>query len=149
MLSLKTMPEYAGDLDSAEAWSVLRRDTSARLVDVRTAAEWAYVGTPHLASLGRELLRVEWQNFPAGTANPDFVTQTSEALARSGAGKDAPVLFICRSGARSRAAAIAMTKAGYTRCYNVSGGFEGDLDGEGHRGKTGGWKTQHLPWKQN
>ena len=149
MMSAKPVPDYAGDLDSAEAWSVLKRDTSARLVDVRTAAEWTYVGVPHLASLGRELLRVEWQGFPSGALNPNFVAEASDALARSGAGKDSPVLFLCRSGGRSHAAAIAMSKAGYTRCYNISGGFEGELDGEGHRGKTGGWKTQHLPWKQS
>jgi len=62
--------------------------------------------------------------------------------------RDAAILFLCRSGARSRAAAIAMTELGFARCYNIAGGFEGDLDGERHRG-VGGWKAAGLPWRQN
>ena len=62
---------------------------------------------------------------------------------------DAPVLFICRSGARSRSAAEALSAAGHTRCFNVSEGFEGDKDAESHRGKRGGWKAASLPWIQD
>ena len=69
--------------------------------------------------------------------------------ASAGADKDAPVLFLCRSGARSRSAAIALTAAGFSRAYNIVGGFEGDLDGDRHRGQTNGWKAAGLPWKQS
>jgi rhodanese-related sulfurtransferase len=62
---------------------------------------------------------------------------------------EAPILFICRSGGRSRAAAAALTAAGYRRCYNVAEGFEGNPDPERHRGKTGGWKAAGLPWVQD
>jgi rhodanese-related sulfurtransferase len=92
---------------------------------------------------------VEWQSFPSGTPNPGFVAQARQALAASGAGPDTPVLLLCRSGARSRAAAIALTAAGYGACFNIAHGFEGDKDTQGHRGSVAGWKATGLPWRQN
>jgi rhodanese-related sulfurtransferase len=77
--------------------------------------------------------------------NPDFVGQAKAKLADA----DTPVLFLCRSGARSRSAAIAMTRAGFTHAYNIAGGFEGDMDQERHRGNRNGWKASGLPWKQS
>jgi rhodanese-related sulfurtransferase len=142
-------PDYAGDIGAAEAWDMLTGDPKAQLVDVRTVAEWNFVGLPDLASLGRKVHCVEWQNFPAMAPNPDFVCEASGALAAAGAEKETPVLFLCRSGARSRAAAMAMTLAGYRKAFNIADGFEGDLDAERHRGKSKGWKAQGLPWKQS
>lgn len=136
---------YAGDLDPGQAHELLGREPAATLVDVRTAAEWAYVGLPDLSGLARDLVRVEWQGFPSGAVNPDFVTQ----LGVAGVRPDAPVLFLCRSGVRSVAAAEAATAAGYTAAYNVSEGFEGPPDGAGHRGTTAGWKARGLPWRQS
>jgi rhodanese-related sulfurtransferase len=81
--------------------------------------------------------------------NPSFVADVSQSVLRSGGAKDAPVFFLCRSGARSRAAAVAMTGAGFSRAYNVAGGFEGDVDREGHRGAKNGWKAAELPWRQS
>jgi rhodanese-related sulfurtransferase len=144
-MSSTPSPSYAGDIGADEAWAILKDDPRAQLVDVRTTAEWNYVGRPDLASVGREVHLVEWQVFPSMRPNPAFVAETERA---AGAAKDAPLLFICRSGVRSRSAAIAMTAAGYSRAYNVAGGFEGDLDGEGHRGTRNGWKASGLPWKQ-
>jgi rhodanese-related sulfurtransferase len=136
-------PDYAGDLSAEEAWALLQSDPKARLVDVRTQAEWNFVGLPDLG--GRDVALVEWQMFPTMQVNPDFVATTEAA---AGGDKTAPVLFLCRSGARSRSAAIALTRAGYTKAYNIAGGFEGDLDGERHRGQRNGWKATGLPWKQ-
>ncbi|MFQ5764305.1 MAG: rhodanese-like domain-containing protein [Rhodospirillales bacterium] len=140
------MPDdtYAGDLSPKESWEILAQDSDALLIDVRTTAEFAYVGSPDLSSLGKETLRVQWQIFPDMNVNPEFVGQ----LMQSGAGKDAPILFICRSGVRSRHAAEAITAAGFTKCYNVAGGFEGDRDDKGHRGTVNGWKVDGLPWLQ-
>ncbi len=137
--------DYAGDLSAQEAWALLQGDPRARLVDVRTQAEWNFVGLPDLSSLERDVALVEWQMFPTMQVNPDFVAATEQA---AGADKAAPVLFLCRSGARSKSAAIALTRAGYARAYNIAGGFEGDLDGERHRGQRNGWKAAGLPWKQ-
>lgn len=136
---------YAGDLSPTDAYRTLADDPSAVLVDVRTRAEWSYVGVPDLTSIGRELLRIEWVTFPDGTPNADFVG----ALGRAGAGKDAHVLFLCRSGVRSVAAAEAATAAGWARAYNVADGFEGPLDDAGHRGGAAGWKASGLPWRQS
>lgn len=139
---------YAGDIDAREAWALLERDSRAQLVDVRSAAEWAFVGVPDLKSLGRAAILVEWQSFPGMSRNSDFVAQATGRLREAGATESAPVLFLCRSGARSQAAASAMTAAGFSNCLNVTGGFEGDLDASKHRGQAGGWKVHRLPWIQ-
>jgi rhodanese-related sulfurtransferase len=141
--------EYAGDLSADEAWSLIKAEPKAQLVDVRTTAEWTFVGLPDLSSVGRKVLCAEWQGFPTMAVDPDFVTVTNDALRQAGATAQTPVLFLCRSGARSRAAAIAMTRAGLERAYNVAGGFEGDLDEKRHRGLRNGWKAAGLPWKQS
>jgi rhodanese-related sulfurtransferase len=141
--------DYAGDVDAQKAWTLLRTDPTAQLVDCRTAAEWTFVGQPDLSSLGRGALCIEWQSFPAMAIDPEFAKRTAEELRRVGAGNDAPILFLCRSGARSRAAAIAMTRAGFTRAYNIAAGFEGDMDQDGRRGRRTGWKASDLPWRQS
>jgi rhodanese-related sulfurtransferase len=141
--------DYAGDVGAAEAWEMLEKDPKAQLVDVRTQAEWNFVGLPDISGLGRRVHCIEWQNFPDMAPNSDFAAEVSGALAASGAEKGTPVLFLCRSGARSRAAAMAMTRAGYQKSFNVAGGFEGDLDAERHRGQSSGWKAEGLPWKQS
>lgn len=122
------------------AWAMLS-EPDAVLVDVRTTAEWSFVGVPDLASLDKEVRLVEWSRFPSGQPNPDFVTEASAGLS-----PDQAVLLLCRSGARSRAAAEALAARGFTRTFNVSAGFEGPLDDSAHR--HGGWKD-HLPWRQS
>ena len=144
MTTANPSQDYAGDLSPQEAWTLLQSDPKARLVDVRTSAEWNFVGITDLSTLGRDAALVEWQTLPAMQVNPDFVAQAAKACRET----EAPVLFLCRSGARSRSAAIAMTRAGYLKAYNIAGGFEGDLDPERHRGRKNGWKASGLPWKQ-
>jgi rhodanese-related sulfurtransferase len=141
--------EYAGDLSTAEAWALLEKEPKAQLIDVRTTAEWTFVGLPDLSGVGRETLCVEWQSYPDMAVNPQFANLVADRLTKAGVGKETPLLFLCRSGARSRAAAIAMTRAGYGKSYNVAGGFEGDLDEARHRGHRNGWKAQGLPWRQS
>ncbi|RMF08276.1 MAG: rhodanese-like domain-containing protein [Alphaproteobacteria bacterium] len=138
------MAQYAGDVRPAEAWGILKTDPAAALIDVRTAAEWTFVGLPDLSGLGKRVHPIAWQHYPDMVRNRDFESQVM-AL---GLPKDAPLLFLCRSGQRSRAAAIAMTAAGFTRCFNVAHGFEGDRDADGHRGQVNGWKADGLPWEQ-
>jgi rhodanese-related sulfurtransferase len=141
--------DYAGDLPVQEAWSLLKSDPKAQLVDVRTTAEWSFVGLPDLSSLGRKLHMVEWQSYPSMAVNPDFAAAAAATVRAAGADTDTPILFLCRSGARSRSAAIALTKAGFTRAFNVAGGFEGDIGPDGHRGHVNGWKATDLPWRQS
>lgn len=135
---------YAGDIDARKAWEILKAEPGAALVDVRTKPEWEFVGVPLLDELGRQTLFIPWQTYPAMQVNDRF----SEELVAAGVDKSAPVLFICRSGARSRSAAIAATSAGFRTCYNVSGGFEGPHDQARHRGAVDGWKARGLPWTQ-
>lgn len=148
VMSIDFVGAYAGDVDPAEAWESLQGDPRTILVDVRTRAEWAFVGLPVLAALGKQPITLEWQVFPSMAANPEFVTVLDEALGKAGIARDTTILFLCRSGQRSRFAAEAMTAAGWTRCFNISEGFEGGLDGEGHRGRVAGWKARGLPWSQ-
>jgi rhodanese-related sulfurtransferase len=135
---------YAGDVTPKEAWEILQRDPDACLIDVRTDAEWRYVGLPDLGELDKPTHCVGWQLFPDNKVNERFVEEVSGLGIRS----EQPILLICRSGQRSRNAAIALTAAGFRTCYNVSEGFEGDKDPAGHRGTVGGWKVAGLPWGQ-
>lgn len=135
---------YAGDVDVTEAWEAIKSDPGAVLVDVRTQAEWNFVGVPDLSESGKQPVLVEWQVFPTMEINASFV----DAVSAAAPDKSKPVYFLCRSGARSKSAAMAMTQAGYATCYNISDGFEGGHDADQHRGATGGWKARGLPWVQ-
>ncbi len=125
----------------AEAWDMLASDPDAVLIDVRTQAEWGFVGVPDLRSVNKDVRLVEWTTYPTGQANPEFLNQ-----ATSGLQPDQPILLLCRSGARSQAAATLLQGNGFPNVHNVAAGFEGDLDSERHRG--GGWKDE-LPWLQS
>ena len=136
---------YAGDVAPVAAWKILSEHKDAILIDVRTRAEWNYVGLPDLSTLDKEPALIEWQVFPSMQPNSEFVSTLGSAIAD----KDAPLLFLCRSGARSAAAAKAMSAAGYSTCLNVADGFEGPLDANGKRGSAAGWKATGLPWRQS
>jgi len=135
---------YAGDLSPQQAWDLLAADPDAVLVDVRTEAEWRYVGVPDVSPLGRVAVFVEWVTYPSGARNTTFVDEVVAAGLTPGR----PVVFLCRSGARSIAAATAATAAGLGPAYNILDGFEGNLDLEGHRGDQG-WRAAGLPWTQS
>ena len=135
---------YAGDVMPSTAWKILSERKDAVLIDVRTRAEWSYVGLPDLEILAKKPTLIEWQVFPSMQVNADFVAALSAALPD----KEAPLLFLCRSGVRSAAAAKAMTAAGYSSCLNIAEGFEGPLDADAKRGTVGGWKAAGLPWRQ-
>jgi rhodanese-related sulfurtransferase len=136
---------YAGDVDVRRAWELLEKEPTATLIDVRTSPECRYVGHPDLKALGKSPVFVEWQAYPDLAKNERF----AEEIAAKGIAKDAPLLFLCRSGVRSKAAAMLLTGLGYERCYNVADGFEGPKDGVGHRGQSAGWKAAGLPWQQD
>lgn len=136
---------YAGDISPETAWEILTDDPRATLVDVRTDAEWTYVGVPDLRGIGKEPLFVQWKHYPTMTVNPKFVDEVSE----SGVNPEDTLVLMCRSGQRSAAAAQALTEAGFRRCYNVAEGFEGDKDANGQRNSLGGWRVRGLPWVQS
>jgi rhodanese-related sulfurtransferase len=129
-------------LSPADAWALLRDDPAATLVDVRTKAEWFFVGVPDLRSLAKTAVNVSWQVFPQMTFNPAFADQVAEQVPRG-----THLIFISRSGNRSSAAAAVLAKRGWT-CSDVADGFEGPPDQAGHRGSVAGWQASGLPWIQ-
>ncbi|ADT97266.1 MULTISPECIES: rhodanese-like domain-containing protein [Mycolicibacterium] len=135
---------YAGDITPEQAWKLLNENPDAVLVDVRTDAEWRFVGVPDLSGLDRDVVYIEW-NRTDGTRNAGFVDDLQAAGVTPG---ERPVVFLCRSGNRSIGAAEAATEAGIGPSYNVLDGFEGNPDDNGHRGVTG-WKAVGLPWRQS
>ena len=132
------------ELTPRQVWEALMSDPEACLCDVRTNAEWSFVGVPDLSQTGKQPLLIQWQVFPSMQPNPKFL----DALANANAHPSNHVYFLCRSGGRSMAAAQAAHAAGYKHVYNVKDGFEGPLDARGHRGGIAGWKYEGLPWKQ-
>jgi rhodanese-related sulfurtransferase len=136
--ALERLLPYFGAVTPAEAHALLVGLPETRLVDVRTRPEWDYVGRVPGSQL------IEWNTYPGGAQNAGFL----DALQATVTDRDAPVLFLCRSGQRSDSAARAAAAAGYTRAFNVLEGFEGDKDKEGHRGTLGGWRKAGLPWIQ-
>lgn len=129
---------YAGALLPAEAYALTQQVPGSKLVDVRTQAEWAYVG--HVP----DSVLVEWNTYPNGKRNPAFLEQLEAEVAKT----DSPVMFLCRSGARSHHAAALATVSGYPNSYNILEGFEGDRDKLGRRSSVGGWRFAGLPWTQ-
>lgn len=129
---------YAGALLPKEACALMQQLPASKLVDVRTQAEWDYVG--HVP----ESILIEWNTYPGGQRNPAFLGQLQAEVTHS----EAPVMFLCRSGARSHHAAQAAAQAGYSNSYNILEGFEGDKDAQGHRNTVGGWRFAGLPWVQ-
>ncbi|MCB1482851.1 MAG: rhodanese-like domain-containing protein [Rhodobiaceae bacterium] len=134
---------------ASEAFEALAADPRAQMIDVRTKAEWTFVGVADLSSIGRQTVLAEWQQFPAMAVDPQFAERLTDALAQAGVDRETALFFICRSGARSLAAARAMAQAGFSNCINVSDGFEGDVDEKRHRGGVNGWKAAGLPWVQS
>jgi rhodanese-related sulfurtransferase len=125
-------------------WAALEADPQAQLVDVRTDAEWNYVGLPDLSEAGKQAVLIPWQVYPAMQVNGGFVDQLKQA----GFTPEHRIYFLCRSGVRSVAAARAAQGAGFPHAYNIADGFEGPPDAEGHRGTAAGWKAEGLPWRQ-
>ena len=147
-MSYQNFVGYAGDIFAADAYTLLRGDSTSVLIDVRTQAEWAYVGTPDVQALGKTPLFLEWQTYPSMAVDANFAARLEALLLSGGVERGASLVFLCRSGARSRHAAIAMTSAGRGPCFNVSDGFEGRLDDSRQRGGVSGWKAGGLPWTQ-
>ncbi len=133
------------------AWDRLTSSNDTVLVDVRTKAEWSFVGVPDLSSLGKNPILLEWMKFPGMSLNEMFADDLQEQLEGSA---PSAIFFVCRSGQRSMQAAqlIAMAfavKGQEVECVNVAEGFEGDLDSNAQRGKLNGWKVRGLSWRQS
>ena len=121
----------------AHAWLQVHPD--ALFVDVRMEIESLYVGRPP------GVVNVPWYEYPDMQSDAEkFV----EAIAQQAAGKNQPLLLICRSGQRTLAAGRALVDAGYTDLQHVLHGFEGELDMDFKRSTLSGWRFDGLPWEQ-
>lgn len=132
------------DIAADEAWSLLQTDEQATLIDVRTSPEWTFAGLPKLDALQKQTKTIAWKLYPTMETNPQFQQELHQVAPEL----NHPVIFLCKTGGRSAQAAIAAAQAGYSRCYNIVHGFEGDRDDEGRRGRINGWKASDLPWEQ-
>ncbi|MDT7950662.1 MAG: rhodanese-like domain-containing protein [Acetobacteraceae bacterium] len=132
------------DVSPRAVFEALRSDGQARLVDVRTDAEWNFVGLPDLGETGHDPVLIPWQVYPSMQVNGGFV----DRLRQAGLTPENKLYFLCRSGARSLAAAQAAAAAGFAQVFNIADGFEGPPDENGHRGTVSGWKADALPWQQ-
>ncbi len=121
------------DITQTESWELLGNEPDAVLIDVRTDGEWDGIGIADVSSLEREMRLVQWITQPGSVPNDNFLAEASDGLAL-----DTPIVLLCRSGVRSQAAGTKMAEAGFTRAYNIIGGFEGSA-------QASGWKT-NLPW---
>lgn len=130
---------YAGIVTPQEAHALVRSDPAVKLVDVRTNAERDWVGTVVIPDTQHAW--IQWNLYPSGTPNPDFLAQLSQI-----ATTDQVLLFLCRSGVRSRHAAKLASENGYAQCFDILEGFEGDKDIDGHRKTVSGWCKSGLPW---
>jgi rhodanese-related sulfurtransferase len=140
-----------GEVTPTEAWRILSETGDARLIDVRSRAEWGFVGVPDIGELGQRPVFIEWAIYPDMSVNTAFVAAVEQALGPDISG---PLLFLCRSGSRSLRAAHAVAehfavKGKPVTCINVAEGFEGDVDASGHRGNHNGWKARGLAWRQS
>jgi rhodanese-related sulfurtransferase len=112
----------------------------AYLVDVRTAAEFIWVGHPNMSNVVNVSYKIEKKG--SFITNPSFVSDMNGIF---GNNKDAHLILMCRSGVRSLAAAAALEAEGYTNVSNMEDGFEGEgKDIYGYR-TVKGWKNSDLP----
>lgn len=128
---------YAGAVTPREAWELLQHAPGAKLIDVRSRAEWDWVGRVPGA------VEIEWATYPGMVRNANFLTQLQHQV-----DNESLMLFMCRSGQRSHQAAAEAYAVGFHNAYNVLEGFEGDKDANGHRNTVGGWRAAGLPWTQ-
>ncbi len=129
-----------------DAWELMQTNPKAILIDVRSDMEFLFVGHPKGA------IHIAWIDYPDWTINPNFTAETRKTLlgglSSASSLQSAPVILICRSGKRSVEAGNLLIKNGFTEVYNISGGFEGELDKQHHRGNINGWRHENLPWEQ-
>lgn len=138
-------------ISAADAFDLLQKDKNSVLVDVRTFEEFNFVGTVNASDFGGRMLLNSWRLTMAMKENPAFASNLEEALKKlfDSKAKEAKIFFLCRTGGRSDAAARFTVDLGYNNCFNITGGFEGEMDAGEHRGKMNGWKAEQLPWKQS
>ena len=137
------------NINSKEAFGLLKEDENAVLIDVRTNKEHLEVGIPDLREIGKDTFKIEWRNSILPGSRKRFLNDFNKNLSHH---DEAKYLFICRSGIRSNLAALTVEESFISGndnrvCFNVEDGFEGHEQPLGHSHKATGWKNLGLPWK--
>lgn len=139
------------EISAKDAFAILKNDPKSVLIDVRTNEEINFVGFVDPSEIDDRAILLPWKLFPDMRVNPQFTSSLNDSLKKllSENILEAKLFFMCRSGARSEQAAYQTSTLGFQNCYNITSGFEGDIDYNGHRGNVNGWKASKLPWKQS
>ena len=137
------------NINSKEAYDLLREDKNSVLIDVRTKKEHLAVGIPDLSEIGKEIYLIEWKNSILPWSRKSFLNDFNENLALD---QERKYIFICRSGIRSNFAALTVEESFISgnynsTCFNIEDGFEGHEQHNGHPQNPTGWKNLGLPWK--
>ena len=132
------------NITSIECFNKLSEISNSYLIDIRTKPEWEFIGVPDLSSLNKKTIFISWHMYPEMKINSLFENQITESNIK----KNDKLFLICRSGNRSSDAAEFLTSCGFTNCFNVKDGFEGEIGPNHQRSTINGWKYYKLPWKQ-
>ena len=132
------------NITSIECFNKLSEISNSYLIDIRTKPEWEFIGVPDLSSLNKKTIFISWHMYPEMKINSLFENQITESNIK----KNDNLFLICRSGNRSSDAAEFLTSHGFTNCFNVKDGFEGEIGPNHQRSTINGWKYCKLPWKQ-
>jgi rhodanese-related sulfurtransferase len=115
------------DILSIEAYDMLNTVPDTYLIDVRTRAEYQFVGHAPMAHLfplyfmSDQLVQKDEQwEYQLTNNNKLFVEEISKKFQKAN-----NLLIISRDGSRSILAARQLIKAGFKNVYNVKDGFEG------------------------
>jgi rhodanese-related sulfurtransferase len=146
---LQTGLNLVENINSKEAFDLLKEDENAVLIDVRTNKEHLEVGIPDLREIGKDTFKIEWRNSILPGSRKRFLNDFNKNLSHH---DEAKYLFICRSGIRSNFAALTVEESfnsgNYNgKCYNIEDGFEGHEQPFGYPQNPTGWKNLGLPWK--
>jgi rhodanese-related sulfurtransferase len=166
---LPALAEEPKDILSIEAYDMLNTVPNTYLIDVRTRAEYQFIGHPPTAYLfpyyfwnGTLAKKGENWEYQFSVKNKSFVDEISKKYQKTN-----NLLIICRDGTRSILAARDLIKSGFKNVYNVRDGFEGPyfpyfedenrhkfyrhlakrnkIPGFNHR-RFYGWQWWNLPW---
>ena len=129
--------------DPTICFTRLQEEADCLLVDCRAPMEWDLTGLADLSSCNKKALLVAW------TDNDNQRNAEFEASIRAFADQDTPIIIMCRIGGRSHAACELLAANGFTDLTNMTEGFEGRADEQGHRNSFEGWRARGLPWFQS
>ncbi len=142
ILFFLTWPALTGqdilEITSREAYEMITRDPAVRLVDVRSIAEYYFVGHPPTAA---NVPLTFWDEKAQALVGNDHFVEDIKARYKP----EESLVFICRSGGRSLKAAQLARAAGFSHVASVKDGFEGEKDARGYR-TVKGWKNSGLPY---